>query len=307
MEKIYDTYKDSGVEWIGKIPENWDAVKIKYLTDIYTGNSLNSDLKEKYQSENLEDLPYVSTKDIDIDNNSLDYDSGLRIPLDEGNYKVAPKGSFLLCVEGANAGKKLAYVEHDCYFVNKLACFTFPNKYLYYYSQSHPFKSQFFNSISGLIGGVATSVLKEFISVLPSPQEQTQIAAYLDYHTQLIDTLIEKIEKSKEVLKEYRLSLVEKVLIDNKVNRTQLRHVVNLINRPIEYNDEEYFTKIGMYNWNRGLFLYPKTLGQDLGDSKFQIIKDGDLIISGQFAWEGAVSLVTDNENDCIASHRFHV
>ena len=74
----------------------------------------------------------------------------------------------------------------------------------------------------------------------------------------------------------------------------------------IVYNEDEEYTKIGMYNWNRGLFLYPKTLGQDLGDSKFQIIREGDLIISGQFAWEGAVSLVTDNENECIASHRFH-
>lgn len=223
MKQAYKTYKDSGVEWIGKIPESWDAVKIKYLTDIYTGNSLNSDLKEKYQSENLEDLPYVSTKDIDIDNNSLDYDNGLRIPLDEGNYKVAPKGSFLLCVEGANAGKKLAYVEQDCYFVNKLACFTFPNKYLYYYSQSHPFKSQFFNSISGLIGGVATSVLKEFNSVLPSPQEQTQIAAYLDYHTGKINALISKKETLIQKLQEQRQAIINEAVTKGLNKNVELK------------------------------------------------------------------------------------
>ena len=48
--KRYETYKDSGLEWIGEIPENWKSVKIKFITDIYTGNSLNSDLKILFES-----------------------------------------------------------------------------------------------------------------------------------------------------------------------------------------------------------------------------------------------------------------
>lgn len=223
MEKAYKTYKDSGIEWIGEIPDSWDTVKIKYLTDIYTGNSLNSDLKEKYQSDNLEDIPYVSTKDVNIDNNSLNYFNGLRIPQEETKYKLAPKGSFLLCVEGANAGKKLAYVEQDCYFVNKLACFTFPNKYLYYYSQSNSFKSQFFNSISGLIGGVSTSVLKEFNSVLPPKQEQTQIAAYLDYQTNKIDQLITKKETLIQKLQEQRQAIVNEAVTKGLNKNVELK------------------------------------------------------------------------------------
>ena len=210
--KRYNTYKDSGADWIGDIPESWNIVKIKFITDIYSGNSLNSDLKEVFQSENEEDLPYVSTKDIDIDNNTLNYDNGLKIPLEDSFYKVAPRGSFLLCIEGANAGKKLAFVEQDCCFVNKLACFNFPNKFLFYYSQSHPFKTQFFNSISGLIGGVSISVLKEFISTIPSPKEQTQIANYLDYKTGLIDNIIAQKEELIQKLKEQRQAIINEAV-----------------------------------------------------------------------------------------------
>jgi type I restriction enzyme S subunit len=206
--KKYETYKDSGVKWIGEIPENWKSVKIKFITDIYTGNSLNSDLKILFESENENDLPYVSTKDVDIDNNTLNYNNGLRIPLDNSYYKVAPEGSFLLCIEGANAGKKMAYVEQDCCFVNKLACFNFPNKFLFYFAQSNSFKTQFFNSISGLIGGVSISVLKEFVSTIPSPKEQTQIAAYLDHKTDLIDAIIAQKEALIKKLKEQRQAII---------------------------------------------------------------------------------------------------
>ena len=210
--KIYEKYKDSGAEWIGEIPESWKTVKIKFITDIYTGNSLNSDLKILFESENENDLPYVSTKDIDIDNNTLNYNNGLRIPLDNSYYKVAPEGSFLLCIEGANAGKKMAYVEQDCCFVNKLACFNFPNKFLFYFAQSNSFKTQFFNSISGLIGGVSISVLKEFVSTIPSPKEQTQIAAYLDHKTDLIDAIIAQKEALIIKLKEQRQAIINEAV-----------------------------------------------------------------------------------------------
>lgn len=223
MIKRYESYKNSGVEWIGDIPDHWSTVKIKFITDIYTGNSLNSDLKVVFQSENQNHLPYVSTKDINIDYNTLNYDNGLRIPAENSNYKVAPRGSFLLCIEGANAGKKLAYVLEDCCFVNKLACFNFPNKFLFYYAQSHPFKTEFFISISGLIGGVSTSVLKEFLSSMPSEEEQTQIAGYLDQEISLIDSIISQKKQLIEKLKEQRQAIVNETVIRGLNPNVQLK------------------------------------------------------------------------------------
>ncbi len=36
--KKYPSYKDSGIEWLGEIPENWETKKLKYLCSITTGN-----------------------------------------------------------------------------------------------------------------------------------------------------------------------------------------------------------------------------------------------------------------------------
>lgn len=314
MEKAYEAYKDSGIEWIGEIPESWGTLKIKHLNNEEETIFIDGDwIESKVIEEN--GIRYLTTGNIG-----------------PGHYKEQGKGFIseetfkeLNCTEvypgdliisRLNKPIGRACIIPDLGFRIIVAVDNVilrPNSNFNRVYLMYLMNSTCYNEYTDLISRGATmqrisrGQLGNITIPAPAIQEQTQIAAYLDYHTQLIDSLIEKIEKSKEVLKEYRLSLVEKVLIDKKVNRIQLRHVANSINRPIEYNDEEYFTKIGMYNWNRGLFLYPKTLGQDLGDSKFQIIKEGDLIISGQFAWEGAVSLVTDNENDCIASHRFHV
>lgn len=210
--KGYDSYKYSGVDWIGEIPNNWSIVKLKHISNIYNGNSLNDDLKEKYESDNLEDIPYVSTKDVEVDTGKINTNNGVRIPLNENNFKIAPKGSFLLCIEGGSAGKKIGYLNEDVFFVNKLACFEYNNKFLYYYSLSESFKNQFFNSLSGLIGGVSISTIRNFFTTLPSLKEQTQIAAFLDYKTNLIDATIEKKKRLIELLKEKRQAVINEAV-----------------------------------------------------------------------------------------------
>lgn len=47
--------------------------------------------------------------------------------------------------------------------------------------------------------------------------------------------------------------------------------------------------------------------GAELGDSEFFWVEDGDLVISGQFAWEGAVALARATDSGCVASHRYPI
>jgi len=314
MMKRYETYKDSGVEWIGSMPESWNTVKIKYLNNQEDTMFIDGDwIESKVIEEN--GIRYLTTGNIG-----------------PGYYKEQGRGFIseqtfedLNCTEVfpgdlvmsrlnkpigraciiPNLGYRIIVaVDNVILRPNQ----NFERQYLMYIMNSNEY-STYTDLISrgATMQRISRGQLGNINIPVPSKQEQTQIANYLDYKTGLIDAIIAQKETLIKKLKELRLSLVEKVLIDKTIKRTQLRYVVNLTNRPIVYNEDEEYTKIGMYNWNRGLFLYPKTLGQDLGDSKFQIIREGDLIISGQFAWEGAVSLVTDNENECIASHRFHV
>ena len=213
MER-YDSYKDSGVEWIGEIPSHWRKSKFKFVSDLYTGNSLNDSQKLKYESDNPNDIPYVSSKDIDVDYKTVNYNNGLRIPKEENPLKISPKGSFLLVVEGGSSGRKMVFLEQDVCFVNKLCSFNSVEntKFQYYFIQSSNYQDKFRLSLSGLIGGVSISNLKNFELTLPPLPEQQQIVSYLDTKTSLIDSLIEKSQRKIKLLKEKRTSLINEVV-----------------------------------------------------------------------------------------------
>jgi type I restriction enzyme S subunit len=212
--KTYQSYKPSGIEWIGEIPENWDLIKLKYISNLYNGSSLNDNQKELFESSNMDDIPYVSTKDIDFNSQKIDYDNGLRIPKSNTSFKLGKKGSFLLCIEGGSSGKKMGFLEQDVYFVNKLCCFEpkTNSKFQFYYIQTPIFQSQFNSSLSGLIGGVSISLIKNFNSILPPLQEQEQIVNFLDEKTSIIDKLISTKKRKIELLKEQRSSLINEVI-----------------------------------------------------------------------------------------------
>ena len=116
----YERYKDSGIDWLGEIPSHWDILKNKYLNKVYNGDSLNESQKKKYESENKYHLPYISSKDIDVDYSTILYENGVRIS-DWNNFKVAPKNTSLICIEGGSAGRKIAFTNQNVCFVNKLA------------------------------------------------------------------------------------------------------------------------------------------------------------------------------------------
>jgi type I restriction enzyme S subunit len=80
-----------------------------------------------------------------------------------------------------------------------------------------------------------------------------------------------------------------------------------VIERPINRRDEEIYTPIGLFNRGRGIFHKKPMKGAELGDSTFYWIEEGDLVLSGQFAWEGAIALAGQEDSGCIASHRYPV
>lgn len=210
----YNCYKESGVEWIGEIPSDWINSKFKYISSLYTGNSLNDDQKVLYESENPDDIPYVSSKDIDVNFRTVNYDNGIRIPKEKNPLKISPKGSFLLCVEGGSSGRKMVFLDRDVCFVNKLCSFYSREntKFQYYFVQSSHFQDKFRLSLTGLIGGVSISTLRDFEIPLPPLNVQTQIVKFLDTKTSLIDNLIEKTQHKIELLNEQRISLINHVV-----------------------------------------------------------------------------------------------
>lgn len=203
--------KDSGIEWLGNIPELWCIKKLKYACEIYTGDSIKDDEKDLY-TETLNAIPYISTKDIDANTNCIDYKNGLYIPVTNKKFKLAPKYSFLLCVEGGSAGKKIAYTAQDVNFVNKLCCFKSRkgtnSKFMYFYCQSDAFLTDFYLNMTGLIGGVSQSMLKNIRIATPHITQQQKIADYLDGECARIDGIVTTQRQIIERLKEYKKSVI---------------------------------------------------------------------------------------------------
>lgn len=188
------------------MPEGWAWASLSEIANIYTGNSINENEKANKYSNLKEGLFYIATKDIDFEG-KINYNNGIRIPLAESKFKIAPAESTLLCIEGGSAGRKIGFINQDVCFVNKLCCFhsdQLSNLYLFYYLQSRTFIDLFNANKSGLIGGVSLNLLKSiFIPVAPTIEQDLiskTIATYLEKITSLNkdkETLELTIKKTK--------------------------------------------------------------------------------------------------------------
>lgn len=213
--KKYQSYKYSGLDWLGDIPEGWRILKMKYVAELYTGNSLNDAQKELYSRPVQElSLPYIATKDISLEQTTVNYDTGICIPSSEHRFKIAKANSTLLCVEGGSAGRKIAFIERDVYFVNKLCCFDskINSRYLYYYLQSIPFKTVFKQSLQGLIGGVSISTLNNMLVPVPPIEEQDSITEYLERTIPSINSLIAGKEAQYRDIACYKTAIISELL-----------------------------------------------------------------------------------------------
>ncbi len=144
---------------------------------------------------------------------------------------------------------------------------------------------------------------------LPYPplEEQNKIVDYLQFKLKKIDRFIRKKKQLLAFYVERRKSLTQQIINTDNVNFLRLSSIIELPQRQVFRADNELYTPIGLYNRGRGIFHKEPTLGKDLGDSNFCYIEKGDVILSGQFAWEGAVALANEFDANCIASHRYPI
>ena len=173
-----------------EIPSSWTWVNLCDIVNIYTGNSINEEEKKQKFTGLSSGYYYIATKDVSF-NQEIDYNNGVRIPLSESKFRIAPKNSILLCIEGGSAGRKIAITNQDVCFGNKLCCFV-PIEinvlFLYYYFQSPQFSLLFKDNINGIIGGVSINKLKLLKIPLPPIEEQKLIVERVQ---KLIETIAE--------------------------------------------------------------------------------------------------------------------
>jgi type I restriction enzyme S subunit len=110
-----------------------------------------------------------------------------------------------------------------------------------------------------------------------------------------------------KLVAEDRQALTQAVVASSGTQHIRLDIAAEQVLRPVSREHAKVYTPVGLFNRGRGIFRKAPTRGDDLGDSTFFWIEEGDLILSGQFAWEGAIALATTEEAGCVASHRYHI
>ena len=208
----YPEYKESGLEWIGKIPSHWRMSRFKYesLFPVQYGLNIKSDFYIKHG------IRFIRTTDI-TENGEL-ADEG--VYLDSENVEevhLTQPNDFLISRSGTLGRTYLHQSEEKLAYAGYLVRFNFgrsgKSRFIFYFT-----KSQFFeqwialNAIHTTIGNVNGQKYANLEIPLPSNSEQTQIANFLDHKTAQIDELIRAKERKIELLGEYRASLINQAV-----------------------------------------------------------------------------------------------
>lgn len=189
----------------------YPTYKLGEIAKIYNGNSINAEEKEK-KYKGVDGRNYIGTKDIDFEC-SVNYNNGVKIPYDEGNFKIAPAESVLVCAEGGSAGKKSAFITEDVCFGNKLFAITnnqglFDGKYVFYYTRYKRFFDLFKNELSGLIGGVSSKKFGEIPIPLPLLATQRAIVSRIETLFAELDKAVQHLRTAQQQLKTYRQAVL---------------------------------------------------------------------------------------------------
>ncbi|MCZ8371163.1 restriction endonuclease subunit S [Phocaeicola sp. KGMB11183] len=202
--------KDSGIEWIGEIPEHWEIRTLKtMLSGIQDGT--HGTFKNV-----ISDYLLLSAKN--ITDNGLQF-SDIERTISENDYKTIisngypQKGDILLCCVGT-IGRCCIYNYDRIYAFQRSVSFLRTNKntsnrFLLYLLRSQICTTQFLMSArTSAQSGIYLSTLSSLIIITPPLPEQQSIADYLDQKCSEIDALISIKQQKIEKLKDYKKSLI---------------------------------------------------------------------------------------------------
>ncbi len=220
LEK-YDNYKDSGIEWIGEIPEHWEVTRFAFHFSLSRGLSITKqDLRDKgIPCVNYGEIHSKFGFEVNPEKNSLrcvdqDY-------LSTSNKSLLSRGDFVFAdtsedVEGAGNftclnSDILTFAGYHTIIARQKTKDNY--KFLAYYFDSLGYRNQIRSNVSGIkVLSITQAILKKSQILLPPLPEQTAIANYLDHKTAQIDELISKKQRLIALLQEERTAIINQAV-----------------------------------------------------------------------------------------------
>lgn len=256
--KKYDKYKDSGIEWIGEIPQEWKILPHKYIM------SKVKNICDKYNGEDIISLTMKGVIKRDLDNPMG------KMPLTFDGYQRIEAGNLLLCLFDIDVTPRCVGLIKDngltspAYSQFKFLGQDCPQYYTYLLTMIDDDKC-FLHLSKNLRSSLTEDNFGAILTIQPPIHEQQRIADYLDKKCGEIDKVIETEKSVIEKLKEYKQSIITEAVtksLDKSVplkdsgiewignipqhwEIKRLKTTLRLRNEKVEYNGEKY---IGLEN-----------------------------------------------------------
>jgi type I restriction enzyme S subunit len=210
--------KDSGVEWLGKVPEHWEVMPLGRVYCLQGGFAYKS---EYFCTDGISIVRMSNLK-----NGHLDFSDTARVPLHliEHVFMLNP-GDLLVGMSGSLSNYAVV-CEKDipCLLNQRVGRFFLRSQGIGYYPllvylvQSHHFIQQVGLAASGTAQqNISSRNVEKIINPFPPLHEQHAIASFLDRETAKIDTFVAKVQQSIEKLRDYRQSLIS-AAVTGKIN-----------------------------------------------------------------------------------------
>lgn len=300
--------KQSGIEWIGEIPEHWEVRKLKYVCDMKTGGTP----KESIGVNNYSGVPWIKPSNLTDNVKISQYSQYISEDVfNKCGYTLFPAGSTLLCCI-ASIGK-CGYAIKPVYSNQQITALVpksnIVSLYITYFIKYLKDKL-IYDAACNVVPILNTQYLKNIQMPYPPIEEQRLIVATLNQICGTLDNTKADIEKQIEILNEYKKSVITEAVTKGLDKNVELKDSgIDWIGEVPEHWDIEkikyIFERYEKKNYPdkevlsvyREYGVIPKNSRDDNHNvtsedtSNYKYVKPGYLVINKMKAWQGSMGI----------------
>ncbi len=210
--KTYEKYKDSGIEWIGEIPEHWEVSRLKFMGESIIGLTYSPEEVTEDESG------YLVLRSSNIQNGKLSLNDNVFVKKQINEKLITRINDILICARNGSVdlvGKNILIDEktEGQTFGAFMTIFRGKsNQFVYWFFNSPFFDAQKGAFSTSTINQLTSTILNNLITTVPPEIEQTAIANYLDSKTTKIDRIVANKEALVSLYEEEKKALINEAV-----------------------------------------------------------------------------------------------
>jgi type I restriction enzyme S subunit len=210
--KTYDSCKDSGIDWIGGIPEHWEVSRLKFVGESIIGLTYSPEEVTEDESG------YLVLRSSNIQSGKLSLDDNVFVKKQINEKLIARKNDILICARNGSVdlvGKNILIDERTAGQTFGAFMTVFrgrSNQFVYWFFNSPFFDAQKGAFSTSTINQLTSNILNNLITTIPPLSEQTAIANYLDTKTTEIDQVVADKEALINLYEQEKKALINEAV-----------------------------------------------------------------------------------------------